>query len=77
MAASTRSSCSPAVRPVSGSRLSSRVVGVEGLSVEGDGAQFGGLELDEGVAVGAGGEADDGAGVEGVVAARSGRVSIA
>ena len=43
--------------------------GVEGLAVEGGGAQFGRLELDEGVRRRArGGEPDDGAGVEGVVA---------
>lgn len=43
---------------------------VEGVSVEGDGAQCGGLDLDEGVRVvlvRADGEPDDGAGVEGVV----------
>ncbi|GGW93493.1 hypothetical protein GCM10010353_05900 [Streptomyces chryseus] len=43
-------------------------LGVERLSVEGDGAQGGGLELDEGVPGRAGGEVDDGAGVEGVFA---------
>lgn len=43
------------------------VGGVEGLSVEGDGAQGGGLELDEGVSGRECGELDDGAGVEGVV----------
>lgn len=41
--------------------------GVEGPAVQGDGAQFGGLHLDEGVRVGAGGEPDDGQGVEGLV----------
>lgn len=41
---------------------------VEGVSVEADGAQGGGLELDEGVPGGACGELDDGAGVEGVLA---------
>lgn len=45
-------------------------VRVEEVAVEGDGAQFGGLELDEGVPVRAGGEADDGTGVEDLVAAR-------
>ncbi len=43
---------------------------VEGLPVEGDGAQFGGLDLEERVRVvlvRADGEPDDGAGVEGVV----------
>ncbi len=49
--------------PVEGGR-------VEGVSVQGDGAQFGGLDLDEGVRgvrLAADGEADDGAGVEGLV----------
>lgn len=49
------------------------VLGVEGVAVEGDGAQLGGLELDEGVGacfVPAHGEPDDGAGVEGVFARR-------
>ncbi|BFO20647.1 hypothetical protein SHKM778_70350 [Streptomyces sp. KM77-8] len=36
-------------------------VGVQGLSVEGDGAQLGGLELDEGVRVRTGAERDQGA----------------
>lgn len=44
--------------------------GVEGLAVEGDGVQCRGPELDEGVPVGSGGEADDGAGLEGLVAGR-------
>ncbi len=45
-------------------------VRVEGVSVQGDGAQLGGLDLDEGVRgvrVAADGEPDDGAGVEGLV----------
>lgn len=40
--------------------------GVQGVSVEGDGSQVGGPDLDEGVSARAGGEADDGGGVEGV-----------
>lgn len=42
--------------------------GVECPSVEGDGAQRGGLEFDEGVSDGPCGELDDGTGVEGVLA---------
>jgi len=42
--------------------------GVQGLSVQGDGAQFGGLDLDEGVRVRTGAETDQGAGVERLVA---------
>lgn len=37
------------------------------MSVEADGAQGGGLELDEGVTGGEGGELDDGTGVEGLL----------
>lgn len=40
--------------------------GVQGVSVEGDGSQGGGPDLDEGVSGRAGGETDDGGGVEGV-----------
>ena len=49
MAASTRSSCSPGGEALEGQPVVVEGLGVEGLSVEGDGAQFGGLELDEGV----------------------------
>ncbi len=42
---------------------------VQGVSVEGDGAQLGGPDLDEGVPVRAGAEPDQGAGVEGLVPA--------
>lgn len=42
---------------------------VEGDAVEGGRAQFGGLQLDEGVCGGACGEPDDGGGVEGLVVA--------
>lgn len=42
---------------------------VDGLAVEGGGAQFDRLQFDEGVSGGAGGEPDDGGGVEGVVVA--------
>ncbi|CAM5579270.1 hypothetical protein SBADM41S_10795 [Streptomyces badius] len=42
--------------------------GVQGLSVETDRAQGGGLDLDEGVSGRAGGEPDDGGGVEGLLA---------
>lgn len=41
---------------------------VQGVSVEGGGAQFVRFQLDEGVAGGAGGEPDDGLGLEGLVA---------
>ncbi len=47
--------------------------GVEGFSVEGDRAQFGGLQLNEGVRglfLPPYGEVDDGTGVEGLVATR-------
>lgn len=45
-----------------------QVRGVERVAVEGDGAQLGGPELDEGVAVRARGEVDDRTGAEPVLA---------
>lgn len=51
--------------PVPGERA-----GVDGVSVEGHGAQLGGLDFDEGVSGRTRGESDDGTGVEGVVALR-------
>ena len=73
MAASTRSSCRPAVRPVRGQPVLVEGGGVEGLAVE-VGAQCGGLEFDEGVGPAAGGEPDDGGGVECLVP--SGQVEV-
>ena len=63
-----RSSCSPAVRFFRGSRLPSRVSGSRGCPSRVAERSSCGLDLDEGAGVRARGEADDGPGVEGLVA---------
>lgn len=50
-----------------GEAVLGEVRGVQGVPVEADGAQGGGLDFDEGVTVGECGELDDGSGVEGLL----------